>query len=373
MEYDIRHQPPSGSRAISRRSFDAALSKASIQMDTSKPGSYTYTFKSLADYLYDHDVRVPPMAVEQKVNSKPTASFVRPGQTFKYCTLEQSEEGIPITLTGVAPFSVEMEIKHQSGTVPEVFRTASINQHSFQLQIPKARLKLGTSQVRIRSVQDASGCHSAAADVGGPLVAPSVQVQLFDAPAIYPLETRTDYCVGERLAYTLAGTQPFEVWYTFDGQQLKARTTTTSFRRVAELPGDFTITTVADRASECRAPAALTKTIHPLPAVRISRGKNARADIHEGGEVDILFEFFGTPPFEFTYTRSTNARKGQRSHVLETRHDTSAEHTKVVRASQEGTYEVVSIKDRFCSFSTQPVESGRGGKEKAAAQKLLGY
>ena len=79
-------------------------------------------------------------------------------------------------------------------------------------------------------------------------------------------------------------------------------------------------------------------------------------DIHEGNEVDILFEFWGTPPFEFTYTRSTNAKKGQRSVVLETRHDVSYERSKMVKASQEGTYEVVAIKDKFCSFSTQQVE-----------------
>jgi nucleoporin POM152 len=80
-------------------------------------------------------------------------------------------------------------------------------------------------------------------------------------------------------------------------------------------------------------------------------------DIHEGNEVDISFEFWGTPPFEFTYTRSSNAKKGQKSVVLETRHDVSHEYSKVVKASQEGTYEVVAIKDKFCSFSTQQVEA----------------
>ena len=104
-----------------------------------------------------------------------------------------------------------------------------------------------------------------------------------------------------------------------------------------------------------------------MPAVKISKGQNARVDIHEGGEVEILFEFWGTPPFEFTYTRSTNAKKGQKSVVLETRHDVSYEHAKTVRASQEGTYEVVAIKDAFCAFSTQSVEAKEG------SQKMLSY
>jgi nucleoporin POM152 len=43
--------------------------------------------------------------------------------------------------------------------------------------------------------------------------------------------------------------------------------------------------------------------------------------------------------------------------VLETRHDVSYEHSKVIRASQEGTYEVVAIKDQYCAFSSQQFET----------------
>ena len=100
-----------------------------------------------------------------------------------------------------------------------------------------------------------------------------------------------------------------------------------------------------------------------MPAVRISKGRNVQVDIHEGSEVEIQFEFWGTPPFEFTYTRSTNARKGAKSQVLETRHDVSHEHNKAIWASQEGTYEVVAIKDKYCSFSTQPAETKEKGQK----------
>jgi nucleoporin POM152 len=37
-----------------------------------------------------------------------------------------------------------------------------------------------------------------------------------------------------------------------------------------------------------------------MPTVKISKGKTSVVDIHEGGDVEILFEFTGTPPFEFT-------------------------------------------------------------------------
>jgi nucleoporin POM152 len=89
-------------------------------------------------------------------------------------------------------------------------------------------------------------------------------------------------------------------------------------------------------------------------------------DIHQGGQTQIQFEFWGTPPFEFTYTRSSNAKKGHKSEVLETKHDISYEHQKIIPASEEGTYEVVAIKDSFCAFSTAQPEGRKG-------QKLLQY
>ncbi|KAL2752213.1 hypothetical protein ACRALDRAFT_2045012 [Sodiomyces alcalophilus JCM 7366] len=358
VEYEVRHKPLQGSGSMTRKEFDAALNRAAIAMDTSRAGEYTYQFFALADNLYNSDRSFRPLQVQQRVNARPSAAFVKPGQSFKYCKLEQeNEDRIPITLTGVAPFYIELEVKHQGATVPETYRIPSINSNSYGIQIPRQHLQLGVQHVRIREVRDAKGCQQRY-----DMHAPSVQVHLYDAPAIYPLDSREDVCVGERIAYTLSGTPPFEVWYDFQGQQRKAKSQTTNFRRIAESPGDFTITSVSDKASECRAPVNLTKVIHPLPAVKMSQGRVIRVDIHEGNEVEMHFEFWGTPPFEFTYTRSTNAKKGQRSVVLETRHDISYEHSKIVPTSQEGTYEVVAIKDRFCSFSTQQVAERKDQK-----------
>lgn len=305
----------------------------------------------MADNLYNVEKAFTPLVVQQHVNAKPSASFAKPGQSFKYCAEEQEhEDTIPIKLTGVAPFYVEIEVKHQTGSAPETYSIPVINTKSYGMQIPRQHLRLGSQQIRIRRVRDARGCQQKY-DINGP----SVQIQLYDAPSIYPLESRQDYCVGERIAYTLSGTPPFDITYDFNGRW-NAKSQTTNFRRVAEKPGDFTITSISDKASECRAAVNLPKTIHPLPSVQISQGKQSRVDIHEGGEVEIHFDFWGTPPFEFTYTRSSNAKKGQKSVVLETRHDVSYDHKKIVKASQEGTYEVVAIKDKFCAFSTQQVE-----------------
>ncbi|OAA56959.1 nuclear envelope pore membrane protein [Niveomyces insectorum RCEF 264] len=406
VEYDVRHKPAKGSQSsLIHKELDAALGRASIQMDTSRAGTYRYEFAPPADSLYNsHRPRAgnkgarssqaassppPPLVLQQTVYAKPTAVFAKAGQSYKYCMTEQADEDrIPMVLTGVPPFAVEIEIKHPGSAAAETYRLSSIPTHTYDLQIPRTHLRPGTQQVRIRKVRDARGCQQktdelvglgsgtsggdkqlvaagaggAGAGVGaGAGAAATVQVQLFEPPAIYALETRTDFCVGERLGYTLSGTPPFDVWYTFAGVARQARSTTTSFRRVAEAPGVFTITAVGDRASACRAAVNLTRTIHPLPSVRVSQGRTAQVAIHEGGAVPVVLEFGGTPPFEYTYTRSTNVRPGQRSQVLETRHDVSYEAVAVLQASQEGTYEVVAVKDRYCAFSTQRGAEGSGG------------
>ena len=56
------------------------------------------------------------------------------------------------------------------------------------------------------------------------------------------------------------------------------------------------------------------------------------------------------------YTRSTNAVKGKKSVVLETKNEVSHEHALLIKASEEGTYEVVAIRDRFCGFTSQRSE-----------------
>ena len=62
-----------------------------------------------------------------------------------------------------------------------------------------------------------------------------------------------------------------------------------------------------------------------------------------------------------SYTRSTAPPKGQKSEVLETKNEVSYEYSKTIQASDEGIYEVVSIRDRYCAFSRQrgPANSGQ--------------
>ena len=78
-----------------------------------------------------------------------------------------------------------------------------------------------------------------------------------------------------------------------------------------------------------------------------------------GDQAEIVFRFYGTPPFTFTYTRSEltkKGKKGKKARVLESHSRTADDYTYSMFASQEGTYEVTSIEDRYCSY---PPSSGR--------------
>lgn len=57
--------------------------------------------------------------------------------------------------------------------------------------------------------------------------------------------------------------------------------------------------------------------------------------------------------------------------MLETRHDISNEFSKVIRASDEGVYEVVSIKDAYCSYTKPDYISTKNKPAQKEAQKQL--
>ncbi len=297
-EYNQRFKPDHGPHSMSVKKFTAGLKIDSLKMETSQPGLYEYRFTKLSDGFYSYDARkYHPFAVEQRVHARPLARFSNVGKTYKYCKEEEAgDEVIPISLTGLPPFHLEIEIKHHATTKPELVNIPNIDSNQYNFHIPHRVLALGTHTVTIRKIQDSRGCQRKM-----DFDAPHVQVSVADVPSISPLEAQTDYCVGDRISYTLSGMPPFNVFYIFQGRDRKASASTTNFRRIAEKPGEFTITGISDQRSTeaCKARVEITKVIHEMPSVRVNKGRAATVDIHEGGEAEILFEFGGTPPFEF--------------------------------------------------------------------------
>jgi nucleoporin POM152 len=358
---------PKGSMADQNKEIRASTNVASLRMDTRLAGTYDYKFNKLADSNYDHDPKqFIPITVRQKVNARPSAAFTDPNKTYRFCSVESDgEEVIPITLHGTAPFNLELEIKHHGSGRPETVSLTDIKSTTYNLRIPHSRMYAGKSAIHLRRVSDSKGCVR-------PLDSstPGVQISVHDAPTVTELESHSDFCVGDRINFALSGVAPFTIHYLFENTPRKAVVHSTTFRRLAEKPGVFTITGVSDSASTCKSSTNITKHIHGLPSARISHGREIYIDIHEGGSTEIQFDFGGTPPFEFTYTRSANSEKGGKrpGAILDMRSEVSEGNSMKVRASEEGTYEVVSIKDRFCGYA-RPGVGGEGGKGK----KLLTY
>lgn len=298
VKYEQQRKAAGASSSSKSKEMTAGLGLATLEMDTSKPGDYTYKFVKLGDNLYDHNARKHvPLTAHQKVNPKPSARFEAAGHTFGLCKDQgDDDESIPLILEGQAPFSLEVHVKHHSNAKPQVITIPHIATNKHNLQIPRRLLGMGHHTVSVRKILDARGCQRTM-DVD----APSVKVHVSDVASIAELEAQQDYCVGERISFALSGQAPFDVFYTFGGVQRKATSPSTIFRRIAETAGDFEITAVQDSSSgRCKSKQSIVKHIHEMPSVKISHGRTEVIDIHEGGDAELLFEFSGTPPFEFT-------------------------------------------------------------------------
>jgi nucleoporin POM152 len=307
VKYQQKYEPAKGAASISNKENNFAGSNALINLDTTKSGEYTYVFSELGDERYAHDKkRFSPIVVKQQVFAPPSAKFGQPGKTYSYCQDDPSftsqgaeTENIPITLTGVPPFNIEIAITHHGQSPrPEIIRQKDIQSNSYSWPLSRTTLDLGTHSIAIRSVKDSRGCESSLESDPS-----SVRVQVSSPPTISPLQSQENFCVGEHVSFSLSGQPPFEVFYTFEGRERKATQKTNEFKRLTDLPGEFVITGISDSAmgkGKCRARKEIKKVIRPFPTVEIGRGKTLISDIHEGGEVEILFSFTGTPPFEFT-------------------------------------------------------------------------
>lgn len=368
VDYEVDARPDHGPKYRRAKELPAPMGVATIQLDTSNAGEYQYEFVKLKDKHYIQDKRqLGPIIVKQKVNARPTARFANPGRTYSFCKVEdKTEELVPITFTGIPPFYIEVEIKHSGSSKTDILAHSKINSLSWSLPVPRDHpyLRQGQSHLTIRKVRDSRGCQSLPlSSARSTTPPPRVQISVHDPPTITPVESKTDFCIGEKPSFRLSGSPPFTIYYTFASRDRKAVIYDTTFSRWAEGAGNFTITAISDSASDCRAPVSVTKTIHAVPQAHIARGKQEVTDIHEGGTAELVFTLEGEPPFEFTYTRSSLPVRGK-SVVLETRTEVSESKVVRVAASEEGEYEVISVRDRWCAASKA------GGKGKKA-QKLL--
>lgn len=326
----------------------AGTTRSSIRMDTSKPGKYRYVLKNISDRSYIQPAPPSsPLSMEQTVHARPSARFQAPGKVHKYC-LETGtgDDTIPVVLEGVAPFFLSIGVKHYSTGKEEIVNIPNIDSTNYVFRVPRHALTLGGHVVRIHKIRDSRGCSR---KYGSDL--PYVSVSVAEPPSITSLDSKPYYCVGDRINYSLAGSPPFTLEYTFSGKKEKI-STSSIFQRIAERPGTLTFDRLKDSASDCQVDVNITKVVHGIPSVLVSEGSQVIEGIHEGEHVEIHFQLDGSPPFTFTYIRSEIPKKGAKPKILEMHTQTTEEYKHTIIASLEGTYEVVSIHDRYCGYAS---------------------
>lgn len=158
----------------------------------------------------------------------------------------------------------------------DLIQVPNIDTHNYKFQVPSYALTLGDHIVSVGKIKDSRGCSRKITN------GPQVRLQVADMPTITPVDQRSDFCVGERISFNIAGVPPFAVEYEWNGVLMKATSQPANFVRVAERPGNFTITGLQDSASDCKVNLSIPKVIHEVPSVRISEGYAVVKGIPQG-------------------------------------------------------------------------------------------
>jgi nucleoporin POM152 len=270
--------------SVTREELSAAMGSAQIRLRTNEPGTYRYEFMHLSDAIYDDPKNLPHSFVaEQIVRPLPTAKFIESSEPHLYCadtTFEDpSKNGIPISITGTMPVTIQVELRHELDHSVEKFELKDITERKYFFVPPQHTLTHGRHILKILEATDSAGCVSQLTQNN------RASFTVADEASIVPLEPQHDHCVGDRISFSLQGTSPWQIEYEFNGRRNIATTSTPVFSRIAEQTGNMTLISIADRASNCKSfiePGTMEKIIHEVPSVRTSEGSNTIENIREG-------------------------------------------------------------------------------------------
>ncbi|EJU02661.1 hypothetical protein DACRYDRAFT_115687 [Dacryopinax primogenitus] len=331
------------------------LKSARIDLASYPSGKHIYTVEGLKDTNYG--VRLSDLPkLHQQVLAKPSA-FFKSDTRLPFCLHDSfvRRNGYPnaeILLKGQAPFDVKLSIRNSDSSSRKV-KVIHVESNEWDVEFPDYVFdKIGPHQVRIESVTDASGCPEARS----PHDLSTLFIDVAETAAILPMETRSDYCVGDTVQYQLEGTSPWIVTYDFNGRESRPTSKTAKFSRLAEKPGIFTVTSISHQNNLCVTNVDNVKAIiYDLPSAAVAPGRSAVESIREGDQAQIEFSFTGEPPFTFTYQRSEISKKGKNAKVLET-HTITGHKEKTYRFSSalEGTWTVTFIADKYCRYPPIP-------------------
>ncbi|KAJ7597473.1 hypothetical protein C8J56DRAFT_818039 [Mycena floridula] len=361
-----------GTRLLGQPTFNSIQRYSRFQLQTSHPGRIYYEVKQIGDGSYPlgkyKDAIIPRserLLFEQQVSVLPSARF-KTRNRLSYCLQDEfvpldplSSDGV-VMFQGTPPFRVRLSINNIISRSAETV-TLETRENVWKLNIPSYKFtSVGPHRIKIDSVSDASACSHAELD---PL-ATLIWVDVAETAAIVPFDRRDDFCVGEVAQFQLEGIPPWTIGYRVNGKSYTQEAKTSPFALQQQIPGEFTITSIAQQQKLCKAVVTDLKfSVHPLPSAQVGHGKRIYQDINEGDQAEIVFTLVGEPPFTFTYQRSeASPRKGGKpGKVLET-HTVSRIFSKEysIYSALEGTWTITSISDKFCRYPPAQPETEKG-------------
>ncbi|TPX33925.1 hypothetical protein SmJEL517_g03361 [Synchytrium microbalum] len=365
---DIKGKPPF-TLDLTQETEDASKrsSVESKHIDTDKraaiplsslPGRHTYHITGVRDGNYPIDVpKRNEIQLVHKVKARPRATLGHaPVRIFRCASdgpsgldspdaLNDSEALLTIDLSGEPPFVLSLRVK-QDGFAHTQIRVDNITESTYGLPLTRMAESAGSLTISLLRVSDATGCPR---DYDPGLVEHQKTIQVTDVARITSLSPASA-CVGETLLFSLQGVPPFFIKYRLGNKTLTEQESQPVFSVSATQSGVVTVDEVCNRAEglgqvERCCPVSLSHTVHEIPSVRVDGGHATIDDIQEGGTSLITFDFMGTPPFNMTYKRSTPGQPDETFRVA----DIKSRHYEV-ETSQEGTYRVVSIADKYCAY-----------------------
>ncbi|WVN90719.1 uncharacterized protein L203_105961 [Cryptococcus depauperatus CBS 7841] len=322
-----------------RQSLKSAQELGLLHLST-MPGRHRYDFVSVGDANYPKtDVA---SSLEHQVSARPSASFIS-SDIQSLCLDSQLETDVKVALRGVGPWKLSLSLRKPASTSTTLF---NITTHSalWHLSLPYTLSDIGRYEISIMKVEDASGCEWFSEEYD--LL--KIGVEVVESARILSMDEKTDLCIGDSLDFLLEGKSPWTIEYSWLGKDHKVSSSAARFSRFAEKPGQFQVKSVALRGEQCKRDVSnMIRTVHPLPAARISSGED---DLHEGDEPAVFRVWFtGTAPFAFTYTRSEQV--GSKYKVVDSQTITGImEDSYAVSSSLPGDYQVISVSDRFCRY-----------------------
>ncbi|KAI8326336.1 hypothetical protein GQ54DRAFT_321350 [Martensiomyces pterosporus] len=395
-----------------------ALQPSTLKVDAREPGLYRYTLTAVHDERYqafqplaaNRDASAPGgnvTVVEHRVTKSPVAelraylpdgtpldvsssqsTFRRKQRAVKHCLApgQSKNEGdaqtwakvrdhlpvfrIEFDKQGKPPFQAWVEVFPVSGP-SEVVQVHDIESFAEVVSLPeRIASKIGRYHMRLVKTRDSRGCEHQFVDPssvglgrpdrGSKAIEGGIEIEYIEAPTARPAPSSPaanpskDVCVGDILAFDLRGLNSWNVEYTYNGFHRTTPVSKRLFRRIADVPGNFTLNRVCHRSTNdcCSNFADLSYAVHDIPRVLVSGGKDVYQDILEGDMVEIRMDLVGTPPFTFTWQRrgldyeSGGAGKVLESHTVK---DLDA-FSYTITASSEGTFEVTFVQDRYCQY-----------------------